>query len=182
MASRCFVAGLCCLGCAVSPIYAQDGRLEQIRRDVRSGDSTSAPSAGGASDDGSPSELTDGLFSCLWRLFARDDCRGDPRFNRFAPFPYFEDWPGYRAPPPDRWPEDLANWAGHFTERTWSVRVGVEDGDDFNRINRASAQVLIESASGLGVMTSWNQLYERLGGGPRRDADRRLQRNLHGQP
>jgi hypothetical protein len=49
----------------------------------------------------------------------------------------------------------------------WSARLSIEDGNDFDGLNRTNARVLLETSSGFGLLTSWNYFNECLAGGRR---------------
>jgi hypothetical protein len=44
----------------------------------------------------------------------------------------------------------------------WAVRVALENGNDFNGINRVGGQLKIENANRWGIVSNWNYFHERL--------------------
>jgi hypothetical protein len=49
--------------------------------------------------------------------------------------------------------------------KLWSVRANVEDGHDFNSINRLGARLQLDTTSRFGIATNWDWYQEKLPGG-----------------
>ena len=155
---------LLCVLCQPACLLGQEGSLGRIRADVKGSDDSGDKRNRSGSDDGD-SALGALLGGLLGQLFQGDyDCY---QLNGYFPaYPYAEGQPGYmwirrtvdegEEPPPQ--PD--------FTHaRGWSGRVAIEESNDFDRINRASLRLLLETGSGLGLQTNWSYIYERLGCG-----------------
>ena len=159
------------LACVIWLVYAQssglaqDGRLDHVRKDARGEDSSSTHNINLDDDEtGFLANLVYNLISGLFQAGSRDGPYY-PRYDHFGAYPYYSDFPGYRVPRAGRWPEWLASWDHRVEPLRWSARLSVEDGNDFSGVNRANGQLLLETASGWGFLTSWNQFYERLNAG-----------------
>jgi hypothetical protein len=51
--------------------------------------------------------------------------------------------------------------------KNWSVRISVENGNDFNGLNRFGGQVVVDTACRIGAQTQWNYYTESMSGGRR---------------
>jgi hypothetical protein len=49
--------------------------------------------------------------------------------------------------------------------KPWSVRLALDDGNNFNGVNRLGGHLSVDTAWRVGVTTNWNFLHERLPGG-----------------
>lgn len=164
------------LACAVllvpllvpSPTTAQGGRLERVREEVRR-----EPSPGENRDDrscddedGSGDFLGEVLGPlCVYTItgpfvlphrFLEDDFARTGLFRRYP-------WDDGRrgrltiqgAPEP----------SPHL--RPWSVRLAVDESNDFHGLNRLTASLLVDTSSRFGLQTGWTHLREQLPGGRR---------------
>src|SRR5437870_2337304 len=61
-------------------------------------------------------------------------------------------------------PELKERWCQNGMPRGWSVRVTLENGNDFDGLSRFGGTVLAETGSRFGVLTQWNFLREGLDG------------------
>jgi hypothetical protein len=158
--------------------HAQDGRLQRIRDDVRSNSSDSSSSAGGDSVFG----------NILGSLFSTTDSDGNSlggslvvitalapfyvpmgilndRYEfrlGFAPHPYAGSYHGYQLVSPELASMFYGEAFDDVPRKSWAVRLAVEDGDDFNGINRCAGQFKLDHESRWGMMTTWNYFRERL--------------------
>ena len=178
--------------CASPLLRAEEGKLQRVREEVRQkpeekpssreekkdNDKDEDDSWLCQEDDGSDSScgtLIAGILgagilfiagSPFWvpHILLGDDFHVD---GYFPPYPYVDHRPGYlwfdhrfeyprRHELPDR--EDLANL------RSWSGRVSLENGNDFDGLNRFNGQLLLETTCRFGLQTSWNYYHERIGG------------------
>jgi hypothetical protein len=169
---------------ALCPSAARaQGRIEQIRQDANQPDSSSAGdnshnnhSGGGNSKGGSSWHDDDcddsmgllvlyGITLPFWlpHKLMDDDLRN---FGYFPACPYPDDYPAYlwQGRRPNSWSEGVTEEKPPET-RWWSVRLAVEDGNDFNGINRLGVRATVDTASRFGLQSNWNYLYENLGGG-----------------
>lgn len=172
-----------CLVCLIWLVYgaalasAQEGRLERVRQDVRSTESASSPETYHNSDDeeeGFLSSLVSAFVQSLidgttWAGSDEPGLRSEPRFNHFVPYPYCDNFPGYRVPGGDLTREYRPELDYGVVPLRWSARLSIENGNDFDGLNRANGRFMLETASGLGFLTSWNHFYERLGAGQHDD-------------
>lgn len=165
-----------CLVCLIWLVYepalatAQEGRLERVRNDVRSNESSSSPdNDNNEEDDGFLSSLVSFLFQSFidGATSGSDESEAPspPRFSHFLPYPYCGNFPGYRVPNANLTREYLPELDYNVEPLCWSARLSIEDGNDFNGLNRANGRFMLETSSGFGFLTSWNHFYERLNGG-----------------
>jgi hypothetical protein len=171
------------LALACRPVLAQT-RLDHLRNDTR-GDSPAPARQGGSSagsgGDGSWSWPTGGDFplegwlglalvagvvgsSPVWvPLVLLND-----NFDHSAAFP------GRPYALPDGGYLDLTNrgidneerhWLDADYLKPWALRVSVEDGNDFNGLNRAGAALNFDTTSRFGLSSRWDVLTERPDGG-----------------
>jgi hypothetical protein len=169
-----------------SPLRAQ-GRLQQARQDtVYRPDAPAAPSTGSgsssnssSSSDGSWSSGGDGeaigyllLFagigvtSPLWApSLMLNDSLGNPGY--FPHYPYSDDLEEYlHIGPPGTEPDQPEIGFGDPQYlKSWSVRLSIEDGNDFRGLNRLNGRLFVDTTLRLGLWTNWNYLHESLDGG-----------------
>jgi hypothetical protein len=146
--------------CLVGQGSAQEGRLQKVRDAVNrpSEDSPDSKDKSGSNSEEDDSGLGD-LFSlavlapfALPHLALHDDFSRD---SYFPHFPYEHDQPGYLR-------FDFADPDEHIRLRHWAGRVSLENGNDFDGLNRTSGQILLESNLRLGVQARFEYLNERL--------------------
>jgi hypothetical protein len=164
---------------------AQDGHLEQVRRETNRPAEPSHPStremehSGSDDDDGTLAELTGILIlGAVTMPFAIPHAALGDDFGvkgLFPRYPYSAGPDGYLwlarpvpapegdepAPPPPEVPAEL---------KPWAVRLCVEDGNDFRGLNRLNGQFVVDTSSRFGLRTGWNYLREDLGSGWHDDA------------
>jgi hypothetical protein len=167
--SRAF-AGLLifCIFCRPALLFAQDGKLQRIREDVKGGDSTkssdNSKGSGKNSDDDDCDSILGQLFAGLLAFLFDDDVHESCSVDGYFPsYPYAKGQPGYmwlrrtisegEEPPPQ---PDFSRARG------WSGRVAIEESNDFDGMNRLSLRLLLETGSGLGVQTNWSHVHENL--------------------
>jgi hypothetical protein len=159
-----------------SPLLAQEGRLEQVRKEAAVKDSSSQkasdskPSDGRDDDNGFLGELFGPMilgavaFPFVGPHALLEDDFGIDGF--FARYPYADGRIGYlwtdqhegEFASPETRPPPAAR-------RTWAIRLSLEDGNDFRGLNRLGTQAVLDTTSRFGVRTNWNYLNESLGGG-----------------
>jgi len=164
-----------CLVCLIWLVYepalatAQEGRLERVRNDVRSNEPSSSPDHNDDEDDGFLSSLVSFLFQSFIDGTAsgsdESEAPSAPRFSHFVPYPYCANFPGYRVPNANLTREYLPELDYGVEPLRWSARLSIENGNDFDGLNRANGRFILETSSGFGFLTSWNHFYERLNGG-----------------
>jgi hypothetical protein len=163
--------------CDLPAAHAQQGRLQQVREEVRgeeeSGDSsckkgrTASDPDCACDEDCFPGEIV--LHALIAPFWAPAALLGDDyqRPGSFLAHPYAHDLPGYMridgyhhehpgADSPPLEPSRLKCWMGRLT---------LQDSHDFRGLNRASALVLLDTSTRFGVQTGWTYLHERLDGG-----------------
>jgi hypothetical protein len=87
----------------------------------------------------------------------------------YFPFhPYAAGFPGYMQIDGTR-PVPVDGREATFGDpdyvKSWSVRLSVEDGNDFRGLNRLNGRLVIDTTMRLGLWTNWNYLHESLDGG-----------------
>jgi len=165
-----------CLVCLVWLIYetlpgqAQEGRLDRVRKDVQ-GDNPSSSSDSwgninlGEDEENLPGMIFEALMRCVFKAASLAEEINCPRHNHFIPYPYCGLVDGYRVPRSGLGPDAASRFDYDVEPLRWSARLSIEDGNDFNGLNRANGQFLLETSSGFGLLTSWNQFHERLRAG-----------------
>jgi hypothetical protein len=86
----------------------------------------------------------------------------------FPAYPYAVDGLGYPRIAPGRGglgKEQEAHFGDPDYLRTWSVRLALEDGNDFRGLNRLNGRLVVDTSSRFGVQSNWDYFSERLGGG-----------------
>jgi hypothetical protein len=159
------------------------GTLQHVRDDVRSS-SSSDSSSSSSRDSGNDSLLSSflgGLFSVedgsgnslggtligaavLAPFYAPITLLNDEYLYRlsFAPHPYANGYRGYQALSPEL-AEVLYDFDTKDVPRQdWAMRVLVENGNDFNGLNRLGGSIKVENANRWGVISNWNYFRERL--------------------
>ncbi len=165
---------------------AQDGRLSQVRQDVRTSTNSSGTSDTSANDDGSV--LGDFLGSLFAGFLAAEDERGrsvggqmlaytlfapytipaavledDYKYHLyFAPHPYAGGYRGYQMLASDLAESLYDDDARNVRRKWWSGRLSVEEGNDFRGLNRFNGQMKVDHKSRFGFVTNWNWYREQL--------------------
>jgi hypothetical protein len=83
----------------------------------------------------------------------------------FPRHPYDRGYPGFLALDVDASKQAAERWQGENTPRWWMARVSIENGNDFDGLNRLGGQVLLDTASRFGIVTNWDHFRESLGVG-----------------
>ena len=160
------------------PLRAQDGTLQRVRDGVY-GERETKPERKSSCEDGEEDSLLGELFGPLmaYTLAAPfvlpHRALGDDFDNSagFLRHPYAAGMPGAL------FIEDIEKLLDETKQgraerpplRPWSVRLAVEEGNDFDGLNRLTWHLLLDTATRFGVRTSWSWFDERLGGGRRDD-------------
>jgi len=174
------------LGAGVA--HAQD-RIQQIRDDANtpstsppSNNSTDSSHASNQNNQNNQSDVPDCVTDDLSTaallmvgvvvaapyfgpyLILQDDYQ---QRAKFLPYPYSHDYPGYlwRS---SCWPDEQDDSAdfGHPPHvQPWSLRFGVEDGNDFDGLNRVGLRFTLDTMWRLGFQTNWNYLSDHFGAG-----------------
>jgi hypothetical protein len=83
----------------------------------------------------------------------------------FPQYPYPLGLPGYMQVDPTPVGQVTGDPNEVLYLRPWSVRLSLENGNDFDGLNRVNGIAFIDSKAGVGLYTSWNLLHERWDGG-----------------
>jgi hypothetical protein len=171
-----FAAALLFVALFCPCLWAQ-GRLEEVRAEVAkpAPAKNSGASSGSRSDADDGCEL-DGLGWLVWwpvlvpfavpHFLLHDDFHKD---SYFLPYPYAANEPGYLC----------REWSGALgDERTasgtslsdlgarhWSGQLLLENGNDFNGLNRLNGSLVLDTSLRLGLRTNWHYFNETLDGG-----------------
>jgi hypothetical protein len=151
---------------AVSPLYADEGVLQQVREQVKSPETVTKPSGphkkakdGEACDDSDDDFSAPGLGAlALFPFIIPALALGDDyqTYSLFPRYPYACGLPGNlwldRGQDGDPRPRGA---------RFWSVEAAVEDGYSFRGVNRVGARFTLDTASRLGVTSDWDFFQER---------------------
>jgi hypothetical protein len=157
---------VCCDG-----LRADDGKLEQVRSEVRTS-SPDSPSGSGSKSSSSSSDDDDDQISFEFckALFCAPftiphACLHDD-FEvpaTFLAYPYSHAWSGVMQPGMDKKQIDgvtPATW-----ERLWTLRTTIEDGNDFNGLNRLSVLYLADTVTRFGIGGRFDFFDERQSSG-----------------
>jgi hypothetical protein len=172
-----FVVALCWIGRRTRHHSADAGKNAPRANDNHSSDSTSSPSkphheSWDDDSDGIFSQFEGGLFlaGCavastpLWApSVLLHDSVWAPGY--FPHYPYAGDWFGYLQIDRrvgDQKPDVETSFNEPDCLKWWSVRLSVEDGDDFHGLNRLNGQLVFDTTLRLGFWTNWNYLHEQL--------------------
>jgi hypothetical protein len=161
---------LCFLLCAVV-VSAQEGKLWKVREEVgrarEDGPDDHNPRRRGDhcgcdDDDGILGAILGDLIAGIfWAPGSDTECEKYVEVA-FPAHPYPEGHPGHL------WLGRTAQEEGmHEPEslKWYSVRVQVENGNDFDGLNRFAGRLTIDTASRFGIHTHWDWFHEDLGGG-----------------
>lgn len=147
-------------------VAAQEGRLQQVRDEVRT-----TPKAGQASPhDGDEDSLFGDMFGqvfwtaiafpfALPKLALQDDA---DKALEFARYPYVAAYPGYLMIDPAASPELAQTLGPDFRPKAWAVQLSLENGNDFNGMNRVGGRLLVDTDSRFGILTEWSYFRESL--------------------
>jgi len=152
-----------------SHALAQEGKLESIRSEVRDTPASTPEKKEAKSnncDDSwfpfSGSDLN--LFPFLENLFSFHHNPDNYEPTTFVAYPYAEGWPGLLQIGMER------NKREGIVPSTWehlmSVRVSVEEGNNFNAINRLGVAFLADTMTHIGMGGSVNRYEETRNGHP----------------
>ena len=162
---------------------AQEGRLNDVRSETQSEPAPRSNSAnnnhGGSSWQPDPEydplgELAGagvgyGLFAAVAAPFVipRHVIRDRNEDLYFPRYPYERGYPGYLAPPTIASPTLAEKWSPDHPPTWWMGRFSIENGNDFNGLNRFQGQFLFDTTWRLGFVTNWDHFDERVarGGG-----------------
>jgi hypothetical protein len=78
----------------------------------------------------------------------------------YAPYPYAGNYCGYQ----------FLDRATEYPLKTWAVRLTLENGNDFDGVNRLAGQLKFDHESRWGILSTWNYYHENLGGGQTDDS------------
>lgn len=75
----------------------------------------------------------------------------------------------------DRWNDDQSASTRYiscdrFVVKPWSVRLSVEEGNDFNSLNRVGGRLFVDTTSRFSLQSNWNYFRKSLGSGGHDDA------------
>lgn len=174
MIRAAWAISIACLLAGTASSSAQEGRLQRVRDDVNapSTSSSEGKEKGRSSSSSSSSSDEDGdnLGGAMFKLavlapfYVPMAILGDEYEYRlvFTRYPYANNYHGYQIMLPD--------WAKTFytldtadvPRKQWVMRLSVENGNDFDGMNRLGGQLKIEHAWRWGFVTNWNYFRERL--------------------
>jgi hypothetical protein len=158
-------------------VRAQDGKLATVRQEVRTGtDSAQAADDKGSKsssedrDDDCLDDLCDSLFLGMFSAYGALVKESFSVPSYFPRHPYADGFSGYLRV--DRklltlQPEAPALPLFLQDTKTWSCRCSLEDGNDFNGLNRVGGQVLLDTSYHVGCLIDVNYFNEDLGAGRR---------------
>jgi hypothetical protein len=157
-----------------------------VRDEVRPANSSNSAGSSGSS---SKSDDNDSILgSLLGGLLSAQDCDGNSiggallAYTAIAPFyvparllgdeykyrfffthyPYANGFHGYQIVSADIADQLYRQDTSDVPRREWSMRLSVENGNDFSGLNRFNGQFRIDHESRFGIITNWNYLHERL--------------------
>jgi hypothetical protein len=154
---------------------AQEGRLQRVRDDINA----PGPTASSGNDKGSSSSTSsndscdDGGLSgavavliVLAPFYVPMALLNDGYEYRlaFAPHPYANQFHGYQIMAPEWANAYYSTNTDEVPRKSLAVRFSIEDGNDFNGINRFGGQLKLEHESRWGILTNWNYFHERMPG------------------
>jgi hypothetical protein len=157
---------------AATPAAAQEGRLERVREETGGHSDSSHGSGGGSGCDPGLDDALAGLIGpvFLYALagpFVVPHAALGDNFDvdaTFPSYPYPDGHPGYLWL--GRVAGGEASDAGEYHEpagqRGWSVRLALEDGNDFRGLNRLGGSLVLDTTSRFGLRADWNYYRERL--------------------
>ncbi len=88
----------------------------------------------------------------------------------FPGHPYAADYIRFLEPGPVRSQNNDRSLFDPERFKPWSLRLAVEDGHDFDRLNRLGGRLAFDTSCRFGLTTNWNYLHEQVPGGPGDDA------------
>ncbi|HZZ78091.1 MAG TPA: hypothetical protein VFE62_06215 [Gemmataceae bacterium] len=155
--------------------HAQEGRLQRVRDEASSSGSSSnnGNNANSSNDRCSSSSSDDdcgsnnGLGVLLLPFYLPAGLLGDTYTRKmpFTPHPYADGYRGYQILTPE-WAKTYYEFdTAEVTRKDWALRVSVENGNDFDGLNRLGGQVKLEHVSRFGIFTNWNYFHENLPNG-----------------
>jgi hypothetical protein len=145
------------IGAASLP--AQDGRLDEVRREVRApSPDRDKPNKDDPDKDSGWANLFADLLCGAFCASAQDKKENE---GAFLPYPYFADFPGFLwkqrrdeqealIPPPP----DVTLWQ-------YSGRLLIENANNFTDLNRLGGQLFLDTKLGLGLRADYNWFHER---------------------
>jgi hypothetical protein len=153
-------------------VDAQDGRLQQVRNDANASDSSSGSNKGGSgkssglSDDDCGNSWGNMDAAALLAPFTLPIALLEDKYEHtlpFTPYPYANGYHGYQIM--------STEWAKAYYDidtsdvprKSWAVRLTVENGNDFEGMNRVAGELKLEHESRWGIFTNWNWFRETLG-------------------
>ena len=161
---------------AASSLAAQEGRLQQVRDEIRPKDNSSS-NIRTNKDGGSNSDDDSVLGNLFGEMFCQAACytlmapfclpylaMGDDwdKFLYFPKGPYQISYPGYLMIDPAGSPEFDEKWGKACQPKTWGLQLALENGNDFDGLNRVGGRAVLETTSRIGILTSWNYYRENL--------------------
>ena len=162
---------------------AQDGRLQHVRDEARPSSSSDSKASAGKSDDndsvlgaflGGILSVQDGegnsfgglvlTYAFIAPFYLPAKMLGDEYKFRlfFSQRPYANGYHGYQILAPEMAAMFYTTDTSDVPRREWSMRLAIENGNDFAGLNRLNGQFRIDHESRFGVTTNWNYFHERL--------------------
>jgi hypothetical protein len=146
---------------ALCPVLLAQGKLERVRQEVQA-DEQPAPSGKPPKKDDTDGDcflgsLLGGLLS-VFACGASEANEGGESRCGFLPYPYAHDYPGYVW----RTPAVACEPPAELKVGGGSGRVFLDNGNDFDGLNRLGGQLFLDTARGWGLRLDGNWFDERL--------------------
>jgi hypothetical protein len=154
------------------PELPAQGKLERARQEVTAPKEPDCPPREDSCDDEGDSFFGAVLGGLLGAVVARSIQDKEERPTAFLPYPYAHDYPGYlwRTPPDSAGPEVPRAPPAELNVGGGAGRAWLDNGNDFDGLNRLGGQLFLDTSCGLGLRLDGNWLHERLTCGCRDDS------------
>ena len=156
---------------SVTPLFGDDGKLQAVRESVREPNSSSTDKQGqtNSGDDGSGNSTGDRIFGeivaapfMVPHILLNDDFIVN---GYFLPYPFAHEQRGYMLMDPKdsyHFHRESAEPDYFADASAWMLRLGIEESNDFDGLNRINGQLLLDTTYRFGLLGSWSYLHERL--------------------
>lgn len=153
------------------PRLSAQGKLERVRQEVNKPATSEPASKDTAQNEGNKSgndsesdTLSEAFSASLLAAVAALIHAKDERPSAFLPYPYAHDHPGYLWCTPPRSADPAVP---RVPPDEWNVggaggRVWLDNGNDFNGLNRLGGQLFLDTSRGFGFRIDGNWFHERL--------------------
>jgi len=165
--NRIFVACALLLSAPIHA-YSQGGRLQEVRDEARpsnpSSTNNSTTDSSSSSSDRDSSSLLNAILAPFYAPIDLQEEDNDT-LHLFAPHPYAHGYRGYLVPTTIGDDMSYERHSGIVKTKGWGVRVSLDDGNDFQGMNRLGGRLKFETASGIGLTANWSYFVEQLPSG-----------------